>query len=393
MKALLWLLAVIALAVTLTLAVRHTAGFVLLVYPPYRIELSLSLLLLLLLAAFLVGYALLRLSLITLRLPATVRRFKQQQRRDKAHAALEEGLLAFFEGRYAKAEKAAATALELEELPALTAVVAARAAHELKAHDRRDHYLLEAERLAPDFPAVRLMTQAELLLEQRRHQEALAALKQLSAAGSKNPAALRLELKAQQMARNWDQALALVTQLEKRESIEPAQAELLKLNAHLENLKRKAHDAVALRDYWEKIPAADRLAGKMALAGALAFLQFGEGEKAQEIIVQSLSKRWDSELVQLFGTCTSAETLKQIERAEKWLPAHPDDAALLLALGRLCARQELWGKAQSYLEASLSLAPSNDAHVALAQLLEKIGRPDEACHHYRQGLELVLRGQ
>lgn len=373
MKALLWLLAVIALAVTLTLAVRHTAGFVLLVYPPYRIELSLSLLLLLLLAAFLVGYALLRLSLITLRLPATVRRFKQQQRRDKAHAALEEGLLAFFEGRYAKAEKAAAIALELEELPALTAVVAARAAHELKAHDRRDHYLLEAERLAPDFPAVRLMTQAELLLEQRRHQEALVALRQLSAGGSKNPAALRLELKAQQMARNWDQALALVAQLEKRESIEPAQAELLKLNAHLENLKRKALDGAALRDYWEKIPAADRLNGKIALAGARAFLQFGEGEKAQEIIVQSLSKRWDSELIQLFGTCTSAETLKQIERAEKWLPAHPDDAALLLALGRLCARQELWGKAQSYLEASLSLAPSNDAHVALAQLLEKIG--------------------
>lgn len=393
MKALLWLLAIIALAVTLTLAVRHTAGFVLLVYPPYRIELSLSLLLLLLLGAFLVGYALLRLSLITLRLPATVRRFKQQQRRDKAHAALEEGLLAFFEGRYAKAEKAAATALELEELPALTAVVAARAAHELKAHDRRDHYLLEAERLAPDFPAVRLMTQAELLLEQRRHQEALAALRQLSAAGSKNPAALRLELKAQQMARNWDQALALVAQLEKRESIEPAQAELLKLNAHLENLKRKALDGAALRDYWEKIPAADRLNGKIALAGARAFLPFGEGEKAQEIIVQSLSKRWDSELIQLFGTCTSAETLKQIERAEKWLPAHPDDAALLLALGRLCARQELWGKAQSYLEASLSLAPSNDAHVALAQLLEKIGRPDEACRHYRQGLELALRGQ
>lgn len=393
MKALLWLLAVIALAVALTLAVRHTAGFVLLVYPPYRIELSLSLLLLLLLAAFLVGYALLRLSLITLRLPATVRRFKQQQRRDKAHAALEEGLLAFFEGRYAKAEKAAATALELEELPALTAVVAARAAHELKAHDRRDHYLLEAERLAPDFPAVRLMTQAELLLEQRRHQEALVALRQLSAAGSKNPAALRLELKAQQMARNWDQTLALVAQLEKRESIEPAQAELLKLNAHLENLKRKALDGAALRDYWEKIPAADRLNGKIALAGARAFLQFGEGEKAQEIIVQSLSKRWDSELIQLFGTCTSAETLKQIERAEKWLPAHPDDAALLLALGRMCARQELWGKAQSYLEASLSLAPSNDAHVALAQLLEKMGRPDEACRHYRQGLELVLRGQ
>ena len=56
---------------------------------------------------------------------------------------------------------------------------------------------------------------------------------------------------------------------------------------------------------------------------------------------------------------------------------------LLLALGRMCARQRLWGKAQSYLEASLGLAQSQAAHLELARLLEQLGQTDAANQHYR----------
>ena len=59
--------------------------------------------------------------------------------------------------------------------------------------------------------------------------------------------------------------------------------------------------------------------------------------------------------------------------------------------GRLCVNCELWGKAQNYLEASLSLEPSYTAHLALARLNEKIGRPEPAKDHYNEGLELALR--
>ncbi|MDD5240574.1 MAG: heme biosynthesis protein HemY, partial [Sulfuricella sp.] len=80
-----------------------------------------------------------------------------------------------------------------------------------------------------------------------------------------------------------------------------------------------------------------------------------------------------------------------IERAENWLKKHPDDAALLQALGKLCAKRELWGKAQSYLEASLSIEPSAETHLALAQLLEKIDRAEEAGKHYRASMALLQR--
>jgi HemY protein len=56
----------------------------------------------------------------------------------------------------------------------------------------------------------------------------------------------------------------------------------------------------------------------------------------------------------------------------------------------LCAHQELWGKAQSYVEASIAIEPSYTAHLALAQLQERLGNADGARRHYRESLELAV---
>jgi HemY protein len=391
MKGLFWVLALFALAVAISLGTQTEPGYVILVYPPYRLEMSLALLLAWLAFLFFLGYGALRLATHTLQLPAYVHAYRARRRREKGHAALIDALLAFFEGRYNKAEHNAETALEMEESPILTATLAARAAHELRAFDRRDSYLAKAESMAPEQPVARLITQAELLLDQRRHQDALAVLKELQEKEPRHVAAQKLELKAQQGAKNWDQVLALITQLEKKNAIEPVQADQLRINAHLENLRRKAQDAEELKRYWQKMPSAQKGNSKIALAAAENFLATGQAQMAAEILEERLEKEWDAELVSLYGNCPGKELVKQIQRAEKWLALHPNDAVLLLALGRLCAKQELWGKAQSYLEASISVEPSSAAHLALAQLLERMNRVDEACKQYRQSLDLTLR--
>ena len=127
----------------------------------------------------------------------------------------------------------------------------------------------------------------------------------------------------------------------------------------------------------------------MALAAARSFIACGNSGQAQRIIEDSLDAAWDSELVALYAECAEG-AVTAIERAEIWLRQHPGDAALLLTLGRLCAYQALWGKAQSYLEASLSLEPGYPAHLFLAQLHEKLGTADAAQRHYRASLELAV---
>jgi HemY protein len=63
---------------------------------------------------------------------------------------------------------------------------------------------------------------------------------------------------------------------------------------------------------------------------------------------------------------------------------------LLLTLGRLCARQELWGKAQNYMDASIALDATYPAHLAAARLHETLGNADIAQRHTKAALDLAL---
>ena len=74
--------------------------------------------------------------------------------------------------------------------------------------------------------------------------------------------------------------------------------------------------------------------------------------------------------------------MARIQQAEAWLEQHPSDPNLLLALGRLCRRQQLWGKARSYLEASLSVWASAIAHIELARLLTALEESEAAQRHF-----------
>jgi HemY protein len=394
-KVALWLLALFFFAVAVTLGALYNSGYVLVVAPPYRIELSLNLLVAVLLALLFIAYFVVRLAVITIRLPTEVRDFRARQRHEKAHAAMMEGLRAYFEGRYAKAERASAAALEMGQSPeavAINAVVAARSAHELRRYSQRDEFIGKAESSRVDETTLRVITHAELLLDERRPEEALKLLASLRATGDRqHTAALRLELKAQQLGRNWAAVLDLLGQLERRNALDMSVITQLRRHAYLEAFKSRTRDPRALKEYWQNIPQSDKKDSKLAAAAATASAALGDCATAHQIIEQSLDDQWDSELAELYGEYPADDAIRQIERAEGWLEWHPNDASLLLALGRLCAHCGLWGKAQNYLEASLSLEPSYTAHLALARLYEKIGRPEPAKHHYDEGLQLALR--
>ena len=120
-------------------------------------------------------------------------------------------------------------------------------------------------------------------------------------------------------------------------------------------------------------------------------IQYGGDILAAQLLSDSLNAQWDSELVALYGECISNNVVAQIEQAEKWLMHHKQDAGLLLALGKLCFQQQLWGKAQSYLEASNSIAPSHAAYTALGLLAERMGKTNEAFEHYQSALALAKR--
>jgi HemY protein len=388
MKFLFWLLALFTAAVALALTAKNP-GYVLLVYPPYRIELSLTLFVLSLLALLVFTYFSLRLVTAVLRLPNYVRSYREQLALSKGRAAMMEALTAFFEGRYATAEKAAVRAMESGEKSGINPIIAARSAHALREFSRRDSYLASTEGKSVGEATMRLIAKTEFLLDQKQPQLALNSLKELSPAGMhKHVGALQLELKAQQQARNWDGVLAVVAQLEKRSAIDNMVATQMRQQAWLEKLHAQTQDLKALQSLWKTIPDEFKQRPKIAAVAASGFIKLQDCKSARQLLTDSLNAQWDSELVSLYGDCQGTNGIAQIEQAEKWLKQHSDDAGLLLALGKLCMHQSLWGKAQSYLDASNSLKPSRAAYIALAQLAEKLQKPDVAFNYYRLAKEL-----
>lgn len=387
MRALLWVLGLFAVAVGLVIAARYNNGYVLLVLPPWRAEISLNLAIMLALSVLFIAYVVVRTIIITATMPSRVRAFQKRRSENRARAVFNEALVNFFEGRFGRAEKAASAALKAGESPALSAMLAARAAHGMRAYATRDKYLAKSASTDPDEDAMRLMAQAEMLLDERRYYDALDVLKRLP---EKHTAALRLELRAQQMAMNWERVLALIPQLEKRRVFERPVVAQLRRQAVIESLKRKAVDDKSLREYWDRLPAEDRYEPRIAATAAQSFIALGGCQEAHKIVEEGLERQWDSALLAIYSECLGTDVRQQLERAEKWLAQHPRDAVLLLTLGRLCAHQGLWGKARSYLEASLSIEPTHSAHLELGRLLEREGKPAEAAAAYQKALEVTL---
>ena len=76
MRWLIWIFLLGALAAVLTLLARMNAGYVLVVLPGHRIELSVNFAVVLLALGFLLGYFLVRLLVTTVELAARVARFR-----------------------------------------------------------------------------------------------------------------------------------------------------------------------------------------------------------------------------------------------------------------------------------------------------------------------------
>ena len=384
MKLVLWVLALIAAAAAIVLTAYYNTGSVLFTVPPYKVELAFNTFVLTLLFAFILFYALLR-ALSGL----------SGLRSRKVEQLTRSGLKAFFETRYdravALAEKAARLA-DRQTIKVLNAVVAARSAHQQRNYALRDRLLAVAREQAPAGRALALIAEAELLLDEGRHGDALAALQSLySTGGLQSTAVLLLELKARQMAGNWDAVLELTKVLVNRPAVDRTLIDELRFRAHLENIRKNTKDIASLRKYWGSLSCREKLDGRLAVAAARALISLGDNATAQKIIENGLDAQPYPELVTLYADCKSGVVSWQIQRAESWLAKYPNNAGLLLTLGRLCTYGELWGKAQSYLEASLSIEPGYPVHLALAQLFEKLGKQEAASEHYRKGLDFALK--
>src|SRR5487761_2310075 len=238
-------------------------------------------------------------------------------------AATRAGLQALLEGRYTRAEKSAGDAYELGQAPALSALIAARAAGEMRELERRDRWLARAESGGADARQARLAVQASLLLDDRRYNDALSVLRELSASGGKRIATQRMLMKAHQRLGHWSEVRRLAAALGKRGALSEVVATQLRITAQIEALRQQAGDANGLAQCWQQTE--DRLDARVARTAAQLFITSGDCRRAHEIIAAALDAQWSEDLILLYGECLGTDALAQIERAENWLKSRPHE--------------------------------------------------------------------
>src|SRR3990167_4699094 len=115
MRAALWLLALFAVAVASALFAGNNQGTVTLYWPPYRIDLSLNLVLVLLAVLFVTLHLALRALSGLLHIPVQAKRWRLLYKERAMHEALLDSLSNLVAGRFVRARKAAELVVTLEE--------------------------------------------------------------------------------------------------------------------------------------------------------------------------------------------------------------------------------------------------------------------------------------
>ncbi|MET0027211.1 MAG: heme biosynthesis HemY N-terminal domain-containing protein [Candidatus Thiodiazotropha sp.] len=375
-------------AVLITLWVKHDNGYVLIGYGQWTVEGSLALFVLAGLALFLIMYVAIRVISRIWSTPERLKSWRHKRRGQRARQALTRGLLEMAEGRWKVAERHLTRYAAQSETPLLNYLAAARAAQLQGEHERRDDYLHLAHESMPSADVAVGLTQAELQLAHQQYEQALASLMHVRSLSPKHDYVMKLLKKLYENLAEWQKLEEMLPDLKRRKVINEAELQSLEARVYRERLKQESTQLERLVGYWQSVPRNVRQNPAILLDYARYLIAQDAGSRVEPLIVAALQRDWDSELVAIYGRIELADSSHQLATAEGWLSKHTEDPVLLLTLARLSLQNKLWGKARSYLEASIAISPTPESYQQLGLLLERLGENDKAMQCFRAGLRL-----
>ncbi len=373
--------------------VQTDPGYVLLAYRNYTLETSLWVGILLLLLFTLLVYALVRLLRRLFSGQHSVLGWMGARKARQSARLTNRGLINYIEGNWQKSRRQLLRGARHHEAPLLNYLVAARASYQLDEVDKMREYLGAAERTDAEAGIAVELTQAEMKLHARQYEQAAATLVRARRNAGRHPYVLDLLHRAYRGLEDWDSLAELLPDLRRHDVLGEQELQNLERSIFCARLGVAAErdGADALHRAWKSLPAVWRHEQEVERHYIRLLLAGAAHEAAEKACAQALQRHWDSELVRLYGLARGADAGKQLAEAESWLQAHEQDPELLLCLGRLCARNSLWGKSRDYLERSYRARRTPEVCAELGRLLAALGEPAVSARYYGEGLLREVR--
>ena len=391
MRFLLAFFIILLAAVAIALLAYQDPGYVLIGRGQTTVEMSLSLFATLVIISFVLLYLLIRLALRTWHMPEQIRRWRARRRSRRARRSLRHGLIELAEGHWKQAERALIRHVRDSSTPLLNYLSAARAAQKQNAHERRDHYLAMAMQSMPDADVAVELTQAELQMAHGQLEQSLATLEHIRSIAPNHSHVLLLLSQLYEQLQSWGDLKELLPLVQKHKIMDDKSLEALSLKTYskLLTIAAKSGRSENLLQQWQAIPRNLRSTKSLSIEYAQHLLEAKQFDKAEAFIRERLKREWDQHLAYLYGYVRIDQPEKQLGYAEAWLKGRESNPVLLLTLGRIAHYGKLWGKARSYLEASIGNGPRAETYKELGLLLEQLEEPQNAADCYRKGIMLV----
>jgi len=364
------------------------SGYVIISFRGYIVEMNVWVMLL----SIILLYLSVRIVLKLFRAPRQLGQAAGRYRAGRAGQRLTRGVIEVAEGNFAKGERLLARAASVSESPLLNYLQAARAAHLLGQDGRRDTWLKQAYENLPGAANAVLLTQAELQLDQDQYEPALATLRKIEENSPNHGHALMLLGRLYYRLQDWEHLGELLPKLRKHGRLDTGTLGSWSVRVYQERL-RSAADGTAVTEVWKQISREQKKNPDLLETYIENLIRTEMHGLAEKEIATALKRGWIPALVRLYGVVEGKDSTKQLKKAEAWLGDHSEDPDLLLATAQLCLRDELWGKARSYLETVIAIRPTPDAYQEYGRLLSQLGEGEAAADAYEAGLGLVAQPQ
>jgi len=362
-------------------------GYVLIGFGKYSVETT-ALVFLVVLG---LTYVALRILVGVWHVPARVYDWEHRHHDQRLHKLFDEAIIELTDGRVERAERRLARLLKSRQAPLQAYLSAARAASQLGFDDRRDQYLKLAQQRHPEARMAVSLAQAELQLSRSQLDQAQTTLTRLQALAPRNEQTLQLLMKLYLQQQDWQRLRDLLPALRRSKLLSGNQWQQLAVKVYREQVVEfaSADDVDILKTGWTQLPQAVQQDEGLMTIYIEQLVRLDAHKQAEQLIAAQIKRGWNQRLVYLFGDLQAADVTNQQDLAERWLEQHPQDPVLLLTLGKISLRNQLWGKARSYLEASIKQQATPEAYRLLGSLLEEA---NEASDCYRKGIELIGQG-
>lgn len=390
MKRLGFFVAILLLAFIIVWLASEDPGYVLISRRPWSIEMSLAVFTIIAIISIAAFYFVIRLITRTRNIPTDVAGWRQRRYANQARAATTQGLGLLAACDWPQAESQLLAGLRFSEAPMINYIGAAIAAQGQGDIRRRDDYLAEAGKIAPDENLATGMSQAYLQHLAKQQEQALATLTGLRNRAPENTAALKLLKDTYLELHDWTGVMNLLPELKKYHALEDNEIRQLEVETYkaLLTLSLPSGSLEVLQAAWQNIPEEHRADPQLLALYAGKLIEQGEHDSAEKLLRKSIEKEWKPQLVRMYGNAVSQQIGRQLENARSWFVSRPKDPDLLLTLGKLALENGDTDAAKDYLKISLDLRPDPETWYQLGRSYERDNMITEAMDAYRRGLAL-----